>query len=155
MKTEIVETDNGKQKVTILDSGTVIREPYSEAVKQVVYVNIATDQDSSGVTPGIVNDGVDSIGITVILKDSEGNTLPVTDSYRIALRDRTGAEYSVVKVKFSDGVSYFNYKTTNRAATISISLDDLEIPGMDVDFQIVGSNKFFICEDFSQLSVSS
>lgn len=104
-----------------------------------VHISMTGGDDQS--PPGIKNDGVESIAIAISLKLPDGSAAPLADgNYRIVIRDSADAEYDVISVPFTAGSAAFNYTSDLRPATAHINVDDLSIPGVDVEFTIVGDN---------------
>lgn len=141
--------DGETWKVTTIGKN-VIKEIYSEpVVVPKLYVDIAFSDPDGIDNNGVVNDGIGSIDIAIDLRTEEEELLPVTDKFRIIVRDSDNKVCKVMKVAFVDGQASFNFKTTMGDAILHIDPKDLNIPGYDFEFIIRGDNKLFVYDDQS------
>lgn len=107
--------------------------PATPALYLVCAITDADGQDP----PGVLNDGVDSFTFTAQIEDEAGNVLPVSDTWRIAVRDETGALYDQVAISMVDGVATAAY-TTTRPPAKGIHLEEADLNEVPVAVPGVG-----------------
>ena len=81
----------------------------------------------------LVNDGVDSITITITLYDKDSVLIPVSRQGRLILRDDKANIYDLMWFQLVNGTVTFNYTTTGNAAIVHIDSQDnyVEYIGQD------------------------
>jgi len=110
-------------------------------VLPIVNVNMTITGGDGMDPPGILNDGVEFVLVEISLTMQDGTPAPIPDgSYRVTIRDSTDAEYDVISIPFVGGSASFNYTSDMQPRTIHVDTQDLAIPGVDVDFKVIGGN---------------
>ena len=95
--------------------------------------------------PGISNNGIDFVTVTIALTLLDGKPAPLQNGkHRVTIHDSSGTEYDIISIDFLDGKVSFNYTSDMRPATISIDVNDLFISDVEAAFNIVGDNRIII-----------
>ncbi len=92
-----------------------------------VWLHVAITGGDGDDPPGILNDGTDALSITATLRatvDPASPVIPVSGTWRVTVRDDTGAIYDVVKVQMNAGVVSASYTTTSRPAVCELREQD-------------------------------
>lgn len=95
---------------------------------------------------GVANNGVESLNISIAIKDKSGSVIPISGSWRIVLRSSDDSEYETLAVTLTNGLASFDYTTTGRTGQISIKDSDLtavfEIGGKLYSLKVAGDTNF-------------
>lgn len=103
-----------------------------------LYLVCAISDADNQYPPGVINDDNDSFTFTAELQDEAGNVVPASNTWRIPVRDETGALYDQVAVEMVDGVASASYRTTNRPAK-GLHLEETDLNEVPVVVPGVGA----------------
>lgn len=95
---------------------------------------------------GVANDGVESLGISIAIKNKAGSVIPISGSWRIILRRSGGSEDETLAVTLTNGIASFDYTTTGKTGEVSINNSDLtekfDIGGKTYGLKVAGDSNF-------------
>lgn len=146
----VVSKKQGNTLIKEIKKESNIERVYDSNTTLFAHINVT---GGDGNTPiGIVNDGVDSFSINVAIREGEEPDSAIVTSftnmnYRVKIREDSGSIYDIINVNFVDGVSTFNYSTTNKASVCLVQEDDLipiNIGSVEYKIGLVGNTEFII-----------
>jgi len=93
-----------------------------------LWLHVSLSGGDGDTPPGIKNDGTDTLTVNVALRagpEPEAPLVPASGSFRVTVRDDTGAVYDVVKVSLASGQASFAYTTGGRPGLCRLEERDL------------------------------
>jgi len=147
---DVSELDPKPQSGWLYDAetGTFTAPIVEEATNLYIHLEMT---DGDGREPlGILNDGIDSLGIVATFRASSDPASPVIAavtgfSRRVTIRNEARQIYDIVDVTFTDGVATFDYTSDSRPDVCQILESDFDaiVMGETIyNLKLVGSSVF-------------
>lgn len=94
-----------------------------------VFAHISITGGDGLTPPGICNDGVNALDISLAIRSGpmpDSPLLPISGTWRILIRSKDGPIYDIVSIQVTDGLGEARYTTTLPPCECTISEDDFD-----------------------------